>query len=110
MESSSIGAIRAYSDALKRLQESNPGQSGQLDQTQASGGGDSFADMVKDVVDDTVNATAQSENASMEAVAGNGELVDVVGAVTNAEVTLQTVVTVRDKIIQAYQDIIKMPI
>jgi flagellar hook-basal body complex protein FliE len=34
----------------------------------------------------------------------------VVAAVTNAEVTLQTVLAVRDRVIQAYQDIIRMPI
>jgi len=34
----------------------------------------------------------------------------VVTAVTNAEVTLQTVVAVRDKVISAYQDILRMPV
>ena len=37
-------------------------------------------------------------------------MVDVVTAVAEAEATLQTVVAVRDKVIAAYNDIIKMPI
>ena len=31
-------------------------------------------------------------------------------AVTNAEITLQTVVSIRDRVIQAYQEILRMPI
>jgi flagellar hook-basal body complex protein FliE len=48
----------------------------------------------------------------MAATAGSkdGSLVDVVTAVAEAETTLQTVVAVRDKVIAAYQDIMKMPI
>ena len=38
------------------------------------------------------------------------ELVDIVTAVSNAEVTLETVMAVRDRVIAAYQEIIKMPI
>ena len=108
MDTASMGAIRAYSDALKRLQDVNPSQEQGTDA--AADGTGSFADMVKDVVEEAAETTAQGEKASIDALAGGGNMVDVVGAVTNAEVTLQTVVTVRDKIIQAYQDIIKMPI
>jgi flagellar hook-basal body complex protein FliE len=43
-------------------------------------------------------------------VAGGGDPLDVVTAITSAEVTLQTVVAVRDKMIQAYQEILRMPI
>ena len=41
---------------------------------------------------------------------GQANLQDVVEAVNAAEVTLQTVVAVRDRMIAAYQDIIRMPI
>jgi flagellar hook-basal body complex protein FliE len=37
-------------------------------------------------------------------------LTDVVTALARAELTLQTVTAVRDRVVQAYQDIIKMPI
>jgi flagellar hook-basal body complex protein FliE len=48
--------------------------------------------------------------ASMQAVAGNGDLNSVVAAVTNADVTLQTVVAVRDKVVSAYQEILHMTV
>ena len=43
-------------------------------------------------------------------VAGQADMVDVVNAVNTAEITLDTVVAVRDKVIAAYQDIMRMPI
>ncbi|MBV9993144.1 MAG: flagellar hook-basal body complex protein FliE, partial [Alphaproteobacteria bacterium] len=46
----------------------------------------------------------------MQQVAGNANIVDVVNAVNSAELTLDTVVAVRDKVVQAYQSIMNMPI
>jgi flagellar hook-basal body complex protein FliE len=47
---------------------------------------------------------------SAKAVTGEADIVDVVQAVGNAEITLQTVVAVRDRVISAYQEIMRMPI
>jgi flagellar hook-basal body complex protein FliE len=47
---------------------------------------------------------------SIAGVAGKADVNDVVTAVTTAEVTLQTVVAIRDKVISAYQDILRMPV
>jgi len=44
------------------------------------------------------------------AIQGKGDLVDVVTAVQAAEVSLETVVAIRDKVIAAYQEIMRMPI
>ena len=46
----------------------------------------------------------------MQAVANQADLNDIVTAVNNAEMTLQTVVAIRDRVIQAYQEILRMPI
>ena len=56
---------------------------------------------------DTVKA---GEAATMKAVTGTADMTQVVTAVSNAEVTLQAAVAVRDKVIQAYLDVIRMPI
>ena len=45
-----------------------------------------------------------------KAVVGEADLVEVVTAVNSAEMALQTVVTVRDRVISAYQEILRMPI
>ena len=47
---------------------------------------------------------------SAMAVTGEADITDVVQAVTSAELTLQTVVAVRDRMISAYQEIMRMPI
>jgi flagellar hook-basal body complex protein FliE len=47
---------------------------------------------------------------TMEALSGGGNLTDVVTALSRAELTLQTATAVRDRVLSAYQDIIKMPI
>ena len=70
----------------------------------------SFADLVSDSVKAAVETGVRSEEVSARAIAGKAELNEVVTAVTNAEVTLKTVLAVRDRVIQAYQDIIRMPV
>jgi flagellar hook-basal body complex protein FliE len=109
METASTGALKAYADALKRAQGMDMGKGEGLASTSGSEGG-SFSDMVKGVVDNVVQQTQASEKASINALAGGGDPLDVETAITSAEVTLQTVVAVRDKMIQAYQEIIRMPI
>ena len=47
---------------------------------------------------------------SAAGIAGKADIRDVVQAVTNAELTLKTVVSVRDKVISAYNDIIHLPV
>jgi flagellar hook-basal body complex protein FliE len=73
-------------------------------------GGASFKDVLGGIADQASTATAKSELASMQALSGQADVVDVVTAVQNAELVVQTVVAVRDKVITAYNDIIKMPI
>jgi flagellar hook-basal body complex protein FliE len=43
-------------------------------------------------------------------VAGKAELIDVVTAISSAEASLETVMAVRDQVISAYQEIMRMPI
>ncbi|ABC23621.1 flagellar hook-basal body protein FliE [Rhodospirillum rubrum F11] len=72
--------------------------------------GPSFASMVKGAIDDTITAGRQGEAQSRLAIEGKADLRDVVMAVNNAESTLQTVVAVRDKVVNAYETILRMPI
>ena len=74
----------------------------------ASGPG--FGDMLKSALEGAINDQQKGEAASMQAVAGNGDINSVVAAVTNADVTLQTVVAVRDKVVSAYQEILHMTV
>jgi len=72
--------------------------------------GEGFGNLVKQAAESTISSLKQGEAASLQAVTGKADIGQVVMAVSNAEVTLQTAVAVRDRVIQAYMDIIRMPI
>ncbi len=69
-----------------------------------------FAGMLKDAVQGAAETLREGEVQSLKAAAGTADLNDVVAAVGKAELTLQTVVTLRDRVIQAYQEVLRMPI
>lgn len=99
-------ALNAYARAAGmggNVQLPQPGSTGQT-----NGG---FGDMLKQAMTEAVDTSKVGET-QMAAVTGGtgGNLVDVITAVAEAETTLQTVVTVRDKVITAYQEIMRMPI
>ena len=70
----------------------------------------SFAEMVNDAVHGAIDTGRHAEQMSAKAIAGTADLREVVTAVTNAEVTLQTALAIRDRVVQAYQEILAMPI
>ncbi len=58
-----------------------------------------------------VSVAAKNSDAQAQAVAaGKANMVDVVTAVAETETAFQTLVSVRDKVIAAYEDVLKMPI
>ncbi len=102
-----INANNAYAQALKSAVSTSP-SFGNADG--ASGPSSAFAAIVEDSISGITEATKKAEVVSAQAVAGNADLVDVVTAVSNAEHVVSTVTTVRDSVMKAYNDILKMPI
>lgn len=74
------------------------------------GTGGSFGDLIRKSAETAVDTMKESEKVSAQAVAGNADLNDVVQSVTAAELTLQTVVAVRDRMVSALQEVLRMPI
>ena len=72
--------------------------------------GGNFSDFLSGAVKDSINTMRQGEHAASQQVQGKANLVDVVQSVNAAEITLDTVVAVRDKVVAAYQSIMNMPI
>lgn len=81
-----------------------------LDSTSEAGQPEDFSSLLKEAVREAADIGYKSERLSLAAAAGKADVNEVITAVAEAEVTLQAVTTVRDKVIQAYKDIIKMPI
>jgi len=96
-------AISAYSNAAKSL--GTPAADSGSDTGAA---GPSFASMLQDGAKAAIDSGKKSEEMSKQAITGKADIPDVVAAVSNAELTLQTVVAVRDKVVSAYNDILKM--
>ena len=69
-----------------------------------------FADMLTSVMGDMTQTTRAAETQMTAQIQGRGELIDVVTAVASAEASLETVMAVRDQVISAYQEIMRMPI
>ena len=76
----------------------------------ASGLGGSFASMLEGAIGGVAEAGRKAETQAMAAAGGRADLVDVVTAVAESETALQTLVAVRDKVISAYEEIMRMPI
>ena len=69
-----------------------------------------FGDILKSAMTDAMASTKHAERQMAGQVAGKTELVDVVTAISAAEASLETVIAVRDQVISAYQEIMRMPI
>jgi flagellar hook-basal body complex protein FliE len=72
--------------------------------------GPSFGALVKEAVSALNKSTHASDVQSQAMAAGKANMVDVVTAVAESEVAIDTLVSVRDKVISAYEEIMKMPI
>src|ERR1700733_11579742 len=72
--------------------------------------GANFSDFLTGAIKDSISAIGQGEQAATSQVTGKSNIVDVVNSVNSAELTLDTVVAVRDKVVAAYQSIMTMPI
>ena len=69
-----------------------------------------FGAMVRSAMTDTLHQTRAAETKMAQQAAGKAELIDVVTAISSAEASLDTVMAVRDQVISAYQEIMRMPI
>lgn len=98
------------SNAVAAQVYANNAKSAELGGGLAAPKGPSFGDILKTSVQNSVDAIRGGEQASARAVTGEANLQEVVGAITQAELTLETVVAVRDRLVSAYQEIMRMPI
>lgn len=77
---------------------------------EAQYGQPSFADYMAGKISNSIQTMKSGEEMAAKAVTGKADITDVVQAANAAELTLETVVAFRDKIISAYQSIMQMPI
>ena len=76
----------------------------------APASGPGFGEMLQSVMGDMTQQTRSAETQMTGAIQGRNNMIDVVTAVSSAEASLETVIAVRDQVIAAYQEIMRMPI
>ena len=70
----------------------------------------SFETLLRSEITGSIGKLKGAEQASIAALTGNASTQQVVEALTAAELSLQKVTAVRDRVISAYQEVIRMPI
>ena len=102
-----LSAAKAYANVQKAA---GLGAGGETAHVGNLGGVGGFADILKSAMSDVVKTSRTAETQMVNQVQGKAELVDVATAISAAETSLQTVMAVRDQVISAYQEILRMPI
>ena len=74
------------------------------------GGGQSFGAVLKEALGSVMEAGRKSDAQTVAMTTGKANVMDVVTAVAETDVAVSTLVSVRDRVIQSYEDIMKMPI
>lgn len=70
----------------------------------------STGDRIAAAVKDFATTLQESEGTAMSAMSGGADAQSLVEAIAQAELAVETAVTVRDKVVEAYQEILRMPI
>ncbi|AQS85323.1 MAG: flagellar hook-basal body complex protein FliE [Acetobacter aceti] len=73
-------------------------------------GGQSFGDVLGTAIEGAISSNKEAEVKAASGLKGHGNLTDIVTSVSQAQMVLQTASVVRDRVIQSYQDIMRMTI
>ena len=76
----------------------------------ADSAGPSFGEVLKDAIGGVLDTGRKSDAQTVAMASGKANVMDVVTAVADTDVAVSTLVSVRDKVIAAYEDIMKMAI
>ena len=73
-------------------------------------GGADFASMIGKALEATADAGSKADRQTASVATGRADVVDVVTAVAESEAAIETLVAVRDRVIAAYEEIMRMPV
>ena len=99
-------AANAYANLARILDTGGAGTGSES----GGGGGPSFGAVLKDAIGSVLDAGKKSDAQTVAMASGKANVMDVVTAVAETDVAVSTLVSVRDRVIQSYEDIMKMPI
>ena len=102
-------AAGAYA-SIARVTDATAGQKQSAAQKLVADGNADFGSMVNKAVSNVVETGREAESSAIDLLQGKANMVDVVTAVAETEVAMETLVSVRDRVISAYEEIMRMPI
>lgn len=95
---------------ISKIYQTALDQKGKDGMSARADGAPSFGDILKQSIGSAIDAQKTSEKVSAAAVLGKADMTDVLKAVNDAEMALNTVLAVRDRVVQAYQQIMRTAI
>jgi len=101
-------ASNAYASATKLVDQASKAAPGAA--TGEVGAGPDFGKLVAESIGSVVETGRQADQKALDLVDGKSNVVDVVTAISETEIALETMVTIRDRVISAYEEIMRMPI
>ncbi len=100
-------AANAYGKAAKLISDAGKGSTNPLG---GESQGTDFASFLTSSLQEVVDTGRASDKMALDLVNGRANVVDMVTAVSQTELAVETLVTVRDRVISAYEEIMRMPI
>lgn len=104
-EPTSMMSVNAASGAYRNSRDMAGGGS-----SEAAEGGASFADVLAQSGRETITAIREAEATALSGLQGGNDTQAVVEATLELESTVQVAVSVRDKLVEAYKEILSMPV
>ena len=102
-------AANAYA-SLARILDGGGGAAAKASSLGSGSSGPTFGEVLKDAIGSVMEGGKQSDAQTTAMAQGKANVMDVVTAVAETDVKVSTLVSVRDKVIQSYEDIMKMAI
>ncbi|MFP9137973.1 flagellar hook-basal body complex protein FliE [Devosia sp. XGJD_8] len=102
-------ATAAYGNASRLINQAAKPNTDLTALATPSGGG-SFADILAQQVQGVVDSGRASDAMAVDMVNGKANVVDMVTALSETEIAIESMVTIRDRVISAYEEIMRMPI
>ena len=76
----------------------------------SSSSGTDFGSVLSQSVNSVIDSGHDAEAKAAQGLTGGGDMTQIVTAISNAQLALQTTTVIRDRMVQAYQDVMKMTI
>lgn len=100
-------AAAAYGNASRLI---NQAAKPTTDLTATASPGGNFAEILAQNVQGVVDQGKASDQIAMDMISGKANVVDMVTALSETEMAIESMVTIRDRVITAYEEIMRMPI